>query len=164
MRQANIKTKNHFMDFYDSSWQYFPDTGISTGSYIVFYQGGKIDHGKHVPGTVAQSSSESEYSAAWTTGMALAHFRMLIHEFLNKDPDIVPEEAHLIVLYIKYAICMAKNVKDTKNKKHIERIMHLVRNGEKWNMHNIDWCEGGLQLEDISSNNVVETDLTSRMK
>ena len=46
--------------------------------------------------------------------MALAHFRMLIHEFLNKDPDIVPEEAPLIVLDIKSAMCMAKNGKDTK--------------------------------------------------
>ena len=27
LRQANIKTKNHLMAFYDSSWQDFPDTG-----------------------------------------------------------------------------------------------------------------------------------------
>ena len=59
LRQANIKTKNHLMDFSDSSWQYCPDTGISTGAYIIFYQGGSIDHGTHVPGTVAQSSAES---------------------------------------------------------------------------------------------------------
>ena len=26
LRQANIKTKNHLMDFYDSSWQDFPET------------------------------------------------------------------------------------------------------------------------------------------
>ena len=44
------------MAFSDYSWQYFPDTGRSTGSYIIFYQGGPIYHGTHVPGTVAQSS------------------------------------------------------------------------------------------------------------
>ena len=32
------------------------------------------------------------------------------------------------------------------------------------NAHNIDWCEGDLQLSDIATNNVVEHDLTSRMK
>ena len=32
--------------------------------------------------------------------MDLAHFKMLIHELLNKDPDIVPEEVPLIVLDI----------------------------------------------------------------
>ena len=79
------------MNFSDSSWQDYPDTGISTGEYIIFYQLGPIDHGTHVPGPVSQSSTESEYNAACTAGMALAHFRMLIHELLNKDPEIVPE-------------------------------------------------------------------------
>ena len=53
LRQASIKTKNHLMDFSDSSWQYFPDTGRSTGAYVIFYQGGPIDHGTYVPVTVA---------------------------------------------------------------------------------------------------------------
>ena len=57
LRQANIKTKNHLMVFSDSSWQDCPDTGRSTGAYIIFYQGGPIDHGTHVPGPVAQSSA-----------------------------------------------------------------------------------------------------------
>ena len=58
---ASIKTENHLMDFSDSSSQDFPDTVISTGAYIIFYQGGPIYHGTHVPGPVPQSSSESEY-------------------------------------------------------------------------------------------------------
>ena len=78
------------MNFSDSSWKYFPYTGRSTGAYIIFYQGGKIDHGTHVPGPVAQSSTESEYNSACTAGMDLAHFRMLINKLLNKDTCIVP--------------------------------------------------------------------------
>ena len=62
--------------------------------------------------------------------MALAHFRMLIHELLNKDPYIVPEEAPLIVLDSKYVMCMANNGKNTKHTRHIARRMYLVRNGE----------------------------------
>ena len=54
LKQASIKTENHLMYFCDSSWQYCPDTGISTGAYIIFYQGGPIDHGTHVPGPVDQ--------------------------------------------------------------------------------------------------------------
>ena len=99
------------MALYDSSWQDFPKTGRSTGAYIIFYQGGPIDHGTHVPVPVAQSSSESEYNAACTARMALAHFRILIHKLLNKDPCIVPEKAPLVVLYSKSSICMAKNGK-----------------------------------------------------
>ena len=76
LRQSNIKTKNHLMAFSDSSWQDCPDTERSTGAYIIFYQGGPIDHGTHVPGLVAQSSAKSEYNAACNAGMALAHFRI----------------------------------------------------------------------------------------
>ena len=77
------------MAFSDYSSKDYTYTGRSTGSYIIFYQGETIDHGTHVPGPVAQSSAESEYNAACTAGMDLAHFRMLIHEFLNKDPYIL---------------------------------------------------------------------------
>ena len=83
------------------------------------------NHGTHVPGPFAQSSAESEYNAAYTSGMALAYFRMLIHELINEDPEMVPEEAPLIFLDSKSAMCMAKNGKDTKNTRHIARRMHF---------------------------------------
>ena len=61
-------------------------------------------------------------------------------------------------------MCMSNNGKDAKHTRHIARRMHLVSNGEKLNMHKIDWCEGGLQLEDIGTKNVSEPDITPRMK
>ena len=75
------------MDFSDSSWQDCSETERSTGAYIIFYQGGPIDHDTNIPVPVDQSSAENEYNAACTAGMALAHFRMLVHELLNEDPD-----------------------------------------------------------------------------
>ena len=77
---------------------------------------------------------------------------------------MVPEEAPLIVLDGKSAMCMAKNGKDTKHNRHISRRMHFVRDVEKCNIHKIDWCKGGLQLADIGTKNVSETDLTPRIK
>ena len=91
--------------------------------------------------------------------MALSHFRILIHELLNKDPDIDLDEDPLIVLDSKSTLCMAKNGKDTKHTRNIAKIMHFVRNGEKYKMRKIDWCEGGLQLADIGIKNVSEPDL-----
>ena len=38
--------------------------------------------------------------------MDLAHFRILNNEFLNKYTDVVPDQAPLIILDIKSAICM----------------------------------------------------------
>ena len=96
--------------------------------------------------------------------MALSHFRMSINELLNQNPRKVSEETPLIALYNKSAICMDKNGKDTKQTRHIVRRMHFVRNGEKYKINKIDWCERGLQLEDTYTKNVGEHDLTPRMK
>ena len=91
LRKTSNKTENHLRFFYYSSSQNFLDIGKSRGAYIIFYQGVPIDHGSHVSGTFSQPNTYSEYNAACNAGMDLAHFRMLIHELLNKDPDIVPE-------------------------------------------------------------------------
>ena len=96
--------------------------------------------------------------------MALEHFRVLIHELLNKDTYIVPEEASLVVLDNKSAICMAKNGKDTKHTRHIARRKYIVRNGEQCNMQKNYWCEGGLKLADIATKNIGEHDSTPRMR
>ena len=66
------------MDFSDYSWQDCSDTGRIKVAYVIVYKVGPIYHGTHVPGPVSQSSVESEYNAACTAGIDLAHFRMLI--------------------------------------------------------------------------------------
>ena len=53
LRQAGIKTENQLMSFSYYSWKYCPDTGRSTGAYIIFYQGRPTYHGTHVLGPVA---------------------------------------------------------------------------------------------------------------
>ena len=55
-RQYSIMTEGQLLVFSNSSWQCCPDTGRSTGAYIIFYQGGTIEHVTHVPVPVAQSS------------------------------------------------------------------------------------------------------------
>ena len=87
--QARIKTWNQLMAFYYSIWKDCIDTGRSTWENV-FYQSGPIDHWTHVPGPVAQYSSEGEYNTSCTTGMYLAHYRMLHNNFLNKGPHMDP--------------------------------------------------------------------------
>ena len=57
LRQASIYTENQLISLSDYSWKDCTETGRSTGEYIILYQCGKIDHGKHLPGPVAQSSA-----------------------------------------------------------------------------------------------------------
>ena len=61
-------------------------------------------------------------------------------------------------------MCMAKNCKDTKHTRYIVRRMKFVRNIEKFKIHKLNWCEGGLKLAYIDTKNVGEPDLTPRMK
>ena len=77
---------------------------------------------------------------------------------------MVPEEAPLIVLKSKSSMCMAKNGRDTKHTRHISRRMNLVRNEETCKTHKIDWCEGGMQLAYIGTQNESEPDQTPRMR
>ena len=53
--------------------------------------------------------------------MSLANFRMINNYLKNKDLDVVPEQAPLIMLDIKSAVCMAKNGKDIKHTRNISR-------------------------------------------
>ena len=50
LRQYILKTNKLFYLFSDSIWQECQDNSITTGSYIVFYQGGPIDRFKHILG------------------------------------------------------------------------------------------------------------------
>ena len=49
LRQDIIKTENQLIVFLYSSWQHFQDNDRSAGAYMIFYQGGQIDHNTHVP-------------------------------------------------------------------------------------------------------------------
>ena len=57
--------------------------------------------------------------------MSLAHFSMLIREFLNKDPDIVPEASPLTVLDSKSSVFVANNGNYTKDNRHISIIVNF---------------------------------------
>ena len=55
---------------------------------------------------------------------------MLIDNILNKDPAIVPESAHLIILNRKCTFFIVKNGEDTKHTRNISRRLHFMRNSK----------------------------------
>ena len=61
-------------------------------------------------------------------------------------------------------MCMSNSVKDSKHARHIARRMYFGRNGEKFKMHKIYCCEGGLKLADSYTKNFGDHDLTPIMK
>ena len=93
-----------------------------------FYQGGRIDHCTHVPSQFYQYSVENEYNAACTAVLDLEHLSILKNQLMNKDPDVVPEKAHLVILVRKSYFHIYNNGKYTKHTRHISIIIHFVRN------------------------------------
>ena len=80
---------------------------------------------------------------------------------LKKYPDVVSEQAPLIILNSKSAIYMSQNGKNTKHTRYIASRMNLVINGEEWNFHKTVRCEGGLQLAGIVTKNIREDALNT---
>ena len=83
---------------------------------------------------------------------------------LNKDIDIVLKESPLIILDIKSDVCIDKNGKDTKHTRQIFGRVICFRNGKKFKIHKIDWCQGGLQLAYIATKKVRDINLNTRTK
>ena len=88
---------------------------------------------------------------------------MLIHEFLNKYPDIFPEATPLIILYSKSDVFMYKNGKDTNHTWLISIQVHFMRNGENVKCTRLTGVKEVCKLADTSTNNVVENDLNTRI-
>ena len=59
---------------------------------------------------------------------------------------------------------MDNNGKDTSYRRHIDRRLNSKRNDKKNKMGKIYWCEGGLKLADIATNNVGDNYLNNRIK
>ena len=68
--------------FSDASWQDCPDTGRSTVSYMIFYNGALIEANSTMLTPIAMSTSEAEYMAACSATMATAHIRMLLYDMM----------------------------------------------------------------------------------
>ena len=62
------------------------------------------------------------------------------------------------------ALCMANDGKYTKHTRHITRRVNFVINGENFKMHKIEWCEVGLKLAYIATNNFGDNDLNHKIK
>ena len=73
----NFDQKQVMFKFSDSSWNDDNDDGCSTGSSLIYYMEGIVDHSSNTPDTIALSSAKAEYNEARLACMATNHLRML---------------------------------------------------------------------------------------
>jgi hypothetical protein len=141
-----------FILFTDSSWGDC-DELLSTGCYVIFYQGGIVDMNSFVPSIIAQSSAESESNVMCVGAMAAANARMMIMELRTGDsgasytvPMLVDSTA---------AIAINSNDKDTKRTRHIERRWLYTRSQRRCGHLSIHHVSGDdYQIADLGTKNV----------
>jgi hypothetical protein len=113
----NIKEKQLFYGFSNSSWNNDQDSGRSTGCFIITYMGGVVDHSFNLPDPVALLPAEAEYNDGCIAVMAASHLRMLICEFEGIAESSMKDTP--IYFDSKSAIAMGNSYKDNKHTCHI---------------------------------------------
>ena len=154
LTQNNFKGKHVLLGFHDSSWQDCPDSGKSTGSHVLFGQGGPIDFSSFVPAPVAMSSAEAENNAAATAGMAMSHIRMMWNEMEGSHPDNLWNPPILMLCDNKSAVTMINTEKDTKAQRHTKRRLMFSRQQRREKEIETKFLSNEFMLADMGTKNL----------
>jgi hypothetical protein len=73
--------------FSDASFQDCPDSGRSTGGFLIFMQGGVVDATSTIPQLVAWSTCEAKYCMGALAAMAAFYTRKVYNELHGIDPE-----------------------------------------------------------------------------
>ena len=127
LEQAGEKNVKPLFGMHDSSWQDCPDTGRSTGAYVLFSQGGAVDYNTFVPSTVAMSSAEAECNVGAVAGMAMSHICMLQNELSGHEADIIKNVPITMYCDSASAITIVISEKDICSLRHCKRHLLFMR-------------------------------------
>ena len=156
----NKKSVEHgFFGICDSSWQDCPVTGRSTGSYIIFSQGGPVDFSSYVPVPVAMSSAEAECNVGATAGMALSHLRMLIKELNGRDADEIWQPPIMLFSDSQSGVAIVNTERDVKSLRHCKRRLFYLRQMTKENEIKMEFITNEDMVADGGMKNLDATEI-----
>jgi hypothetical protein len=158
----NITPSRNLFTFSDSSWDDDFDTSRSTGGYLIFYQGGVVDHSSNMPGPVAMSSAEAEYNEACLACMATGNLHMTLNHIEGIKEGSEQDLPVDIFMDNKSAVDMSVSFKDTKNARHIRRRFHFVKQGSEQNWHKLIWISNQFMVADVTTKILSQKSLESQ--
>ena len=151
LKQNDIQPSRNLFTFTDSSWDDDQDTSRSTGGYLIFYQGGVVDHSSNMPGPVAMSSAEAEYNEACLACMATGNMHMTVNHLEGIQEGSEDDKPVDIFMDNRSAVDMSISFKDTKNARHIRRRFHFVKQGVEQNWHKLIWISNEFMVADVTT-------------
>ena len=131
LKQVGVDPIHTLFGMHDSSWQDCPDTGRSTGCYLLFDQGGVVDFSTFVPSPIAMSSAEAEMNAGACAYMAMSYLRMLNNDLNNEDTDLLWTPPIMMLCDNKSAVTIVNSDKDFKSQRHCKRRLMYMRQVRK---------------------------------
>ena len=150
---ADFKFEDHpIIVFTDSSWQDCPDTGKSTGCYLIYINGSLVDAASFVPTPVALSSAEAEYNACAFALTAVIHNTQIYNTLQGTDPD----KQVTVPMFVDSAsaVAMMANERINKRTRHIARRIHFVRQAKATGIVQPYKVDGVLNPSDIGTKNL----------
>ena len=164
LQENNITPSRNMFTFSDSSWDDDHDTSRSTGGFLIFYQGGIVDHSSNMPDPVAMSSAEAEYNEACMACMATSHMHMTLNH-IEDVKDGSPEDKPIhIYMDNRSAVDMSITFKDTKNSRHIRRRFHFVKQGVEDEWHLLVWLSNVAMVADGMTKVLPKKDLLHKVQ
>ena len=160
----NVPPSRNMFTFCDSSWDDDHDTSRSTGGFLIFYQGGVVDHSSNMPDPIAMSSIEAEYNEACMACMATSHMHMTLNYMENVKDESAEEKAVNIYLDNCSAVDMSHTFKDAKNARHIRRHFNFVKQGLQENCHKLVWISDEFMLADGMTKVLAKSNLLNIVK
>jgi hypothetical protein len=164
LKDNNITPKRKMFTFSDSSWDDDHDTSRSTGGYLIFYQGGVIDHSSNLPIPIAMSSAEAEYNQCCLACMATGNMHMTLNHVEGIEEGSAQDHPIDIFMDNKSAVDMSVTFKDTKNSRHIRRRFHFVKQGTEENWHCLTWISNEFMLADVMTKILQKGALWAQLK
>jgi hypothetical protein len=114
--------------FSDADWAGDPDTSRSTTGYVVYLWGAPIAWQARLQPTVATSSTEAEYMAAYAAIQEIIWVRGVLGEIGLDEFELCPTAAPTtLFMDNKSAINLAENPIHHKRSKHIRIKYHWIR-------------------------------------
>ena len=162
LKVNNITPSRNLFTFSDSSWDDDFDTSRSTGGYLIFHQGGVVDHSSNMPGPVAMSSAEPEYNEACLACMATGNLHMTLNHIEGIQEGSEQDLPVDIFMDNKSAVDMSVSFKDTKNARHIRRRFHFVKQGSEQNWHKLTWISNQFMVADVTTKTLSQKSLESQ--
>jgi hypothetical protein len=111
--------------FSDASFQDCPDTGRSTGGFLIFMQGAVVDASSIMPQIVPWSTCEAEYCTASLAVMAAFFVKKVHNELHGIDSDY--ELTIPVGIDSQSAMDTARSHKETQRTRHFQRRYHFIR-------------------------------------